>query len=271
MKVLCVGDQTDVFRTVASVLNERGHETVHEFDLEQAVQALEQTNFDVTAFAHSDPEAMHEAETQIRRKANNYAYSLCINEALQTDKAYLREGYNNGIKPSDLTTHLLTVLDDAELLHSLIAELGDDTEDFPSVGGVIAKSAFNQIFLSGVDRAGRYAEETYVLFIRMNNYQNLYEMGGPYLADVYAASLSKYLVSIRRQSDIIGQISKGGFALLMQRPSYPDEPMEAAKRFKDALLEANHITESSSHAAQISIALVALPSGNLSYSSSLEI
>jgi hypothetical protein len=40
---------------------------------------------------------------------------------------------------------------------------------------------------------------------------------------------------LRRQSDIIAQTGRNEFCLMLQRPLYETEPMEAANRFADAL------------------------------------
>jgi GGDEF domain-containing protein len=142
-----------------------------------------------------------------------------------------------------------------------VARIGDDSEDFPSAGGVIAKSAFNQLFLSGMDRADRYGERTFVLFISLSNYKEILEMDGPYAAEYAVAKLSQYLVLLRRQSDIIGQTARYEYALLLQRPAYDTEPVEAANRFAESLSNIKDIVSSGSTEVKVTISLVDLPMG----------
>ena len=54
----------------------------------------------------------------------------------------------------------------------------------------------------------------------MTGYQTIYEAEGPYAADYVVAKLSKHLVQLRRQSDIIAQTEGYEYALLLQRPYY---------------------------------------------------
>ena len=126
---------------------------------------------------------------------------------------------------------------------------------------MIAKSAFNQLFLSAVDRANRYGERTYILFISLSNFKEIRNLDGIYAADFAAAKLSQYLVLMRRQSDIIGQTAKHEYALMLQRPVYDTEPVEAANRFADSLSGFKDISSGGAMSPQISVTLIALPTG----------
>src|SRR5690606_15726197 len=111
----------------------------------------------------------------------------------------LKAGANDlMVKPLD-ASHLDVMMKNAKRLTSLMGKLGDESEDFPSAGGVIAKSAFNQLFLSGVDRADRYAERSFMLFINIDNRDEIIEQEGAYAAEYATAKLSQYLVRLRRQ------------------------------------------------------------------------
>ena len=74
----------------------------------------------------------------------------------------------------------------------------------------------------------------HLLFIRIDNYDDLVNMDGRQAAAYSSAKLSQYLVRIRRQS-IIAQTGKNEYCLMLQRPRYDSEPLEAAKRFGEFL------------------------------------
>jgi diguanylate cyclase (GGDEF)-like protein len=149
----------------------------------------------------------------------------------------------------------------ADRLLTLVKRIGDDSEDFPSAGGVIAKSAFNQLFLSAMDRADRYGERTFILFISLSNYKDIKDHDGPKAADYAVAKLSQYLVLLRRQSDIIGQTAKYEYALLLQRPVYETEPVEAANRFAESLASFKEIASTGATNVEITVTLLSIPTG----------
>ena len=189
-----------------------------------------------------------------------YFCILQISHDLEPEEI-VQAGLNDAIaKPFDWQ-EVAAKMANAERLTKLVARIGDDSEDFPSAGGVIAKSAFNQLFLSGIDRADRYGERTFVLFISLSNYKEILEMDGPYAADYAVAKLSQYLVLLRRQSDIIGQTAKFEYALLLQRPVYETEPIEAANRFAESLGGFKDIVSSGSTPVEITVTLTAVPTG----------
>ena len=174
----------------------------------------------------------------------------------------IQSGANDAIsKPIDPEALDVTI-DNARYLISLIKRIGDDSEDFPSAGGIIAKSAFNQLFLSAIDRADRYGERTFIVFIGIKNYQAIYEAEGPYAADYIVAKLSKYLVRLRRQSDIIAQTEPFEYALLLQRPLYETEPKEAANRFAEAITGFADLFATDGLAPEVYVQLIDLPVGS---------
>ena len=152
-------------------------------------------------------------------------------------------------------------LENAQRLITLVRHINDDSEDFPSAGGVIAKSAFNQLFLSAMDRADRYGERTFILQISLSNYKDILDMDGGYAAEFAVAKLCQYLVLLRRQSDIIGQTGKNEYSLLLQRPIYETEPVEAANRFAEQLSGFEDITSSGQALVQVTVSLVDVPAG----------
>ncbi|NCT40144.1 MAG: diguanylate cyclase [Alphaproteobacteria bacterium] len=212
-----------------------------------------------------DPTPINSARSfilSLRRNVTNYPYIFAFGNDVSLEDA-IKAGANDVfLKPVDPTV-FDEKLENAASLISLVDRIGDDSEDFPSAGGVIAKSAFNQLFLSALDRADRYGERTYVLFISVSNYKDILEMDGAYAADYAVAKLSQYLVRLRRQSDIIGQTAKYEYALLLQRPAYENEPVEAANRFAESLSQCKDIVSSGSTPVEITVKLIDLPVGRI--------
>lgn len=261
MKILVVDREEVTVQLMKSKLETLGHKITHEPVKNNAAERLEQEDYDIVFI---DPAPLTSARPLIlnlRRATNFYPYIVQMGENIQKTEA-IQAGANDCItKPLD-QSDLDIKIDNAKNLTALIQNIGDDKTDFPSAGGIIAKSAFNQLFLSAIDRADRYGERTFIVFIALKNYHAIYETEGPYAADYTVAKLSKYLVRLRRQSDIIGQTDHFEYALLLQRPLYETEPNEAANRFAEALTSLPDLFEKDGIAPEFSVNLIDLPVGS---------
>lgn len=263
MKILTIDRDTLSTQLIRARLSEHGHEIQEENIKNNALERLEKETYDAIIL---DPAPLNNARPlilSVRRVVTNYPYIILSSQTMDQEEA-VRSGAND-ILPKPMDGSLLSkMVENAERLTSLVHHMGDDKEDFPSAGGVIAKSAFNQLFLSALDRADRYGEKSYLLFIRIANYDALFEHEGPQAAQFAAAQLSQYLVRLRRQSDILAQTGKNEYVLLLQRALYESEPIEAAGRFAESLARIDDIgTPNQNIPPQLVVELMALPSGNL--------
>ncbi len=261
MKILVVDREDITAKLMSSRLETLGHKITEEPVKNNAVERLAKEDFDLIFI---DPAPLTSAQPiilNLRRATGRYPYIVQMGSSMQQTEA-IQSGANDAIaKPIDPEALDITV-DNARYLISLIKRIGDDSEDFPSAGGIIAKSAFNQLFLSAIDRADRYGERTFIVFIGIKNYQEIYENEGPYAADYVVAKLSKYLVQLRRQSDIIAQTEGFEYALLLQRPMYETEPVEAANRFAEAITGFKGLFETDGIAPEVCVQLIDLPVGS---------
>ncbi len=261
MKILVIDRDPLTAQFIKSRLEPLGHEVQHEEIKNNAVERLMADTFDVVFLDPSPLTSPRPLILSIRRGIKNYPYIFLLSESASRQEA-LKLGANDiANKPLDGAAGLDDKLANAERLTQMVKKIGDDSQEFPSAGGIIAKSAFNQLLLSAVDRADRYGEKAFILFITLTNYKDMRDLDGPYAADYATAKLSQYLVLLRRQSDIIGQVAKNGYALILQRPVYDTEPLEAASRFAAALSEFKDITPEGAAKAEIAITLLDVPVG----------
>lgn len=261
MKIMVVDRDELSAQMIASRLEPIGHNVVHEAVKNNAPQRMIAEQHEVVFIDPSPLTSARSLILNIRRAIPAYSYIVLLSQNSDRTEA-IKAGCNDFLsKPLD-NAALDQTIGNAERLLKLTRRIGDDSEDFPSAGGVIAKSAFNQLFLSAMDRADRYGERAYVLFISMSNYKHIVEMDGHYAGDYAVAVLSKYLVRLRRQSDIIGQTAKYEYAILLQRPQHEHEPIEAANRFAESLAKYGDIFSSGSTPAEITISLIDLPVGS---------
>jgi CheY-like chemotaxis protein len=262
MKVLVIDRDALSTQLIRSKLEHHGHTVKEEAVKNTALERLSQEDFDVVIF---DPAPLNNARPivlGIRRSVRNYPYIVLTSHDMDRDDA-VKSGANDVIeKPMD-AARLDAVMGNAARLTALIRDIGDESEDFPSAGGVIAKSAFNQLFLSSIDRADRYGERSYMLFIGISNRADIIATDGPYAAEYATAKLSQYLVRLRRQSDIIAQVGKSQYCLMLQRPTYDTEPIDATNRFAEALNRLEDICANDGGHVEVRLELIDMPIGNL--------
>jgi diguanylate cyclase (GGDEF)-like protein len=260
MKILVIDRDSLTTQLISSRLQASGHTVVVEAVKNNAIERLAVEKFDAIFI---DPSPLSNARPVIlgiRRSVRDYPYIVLMSQGMDREEA-LRAGANDVLlKPLD-ASGLDRMVQSADRLTKLIRRIGDESEDFPSAGGVIAKSAFNQLFLSGLDRADRYGERSFLVFIGIANFKDIQDVDGPYPAQTVAAKLSQTLVRLRRQSDIIAQTGKSEYCLMLQRPQYETEPMEAASRFAEALAKNDDLAMAGSTKVMLYVSLIDLPVG----------
>lgn len=246
-------------------LVENGHEVIEESVKNAALERVQGEALDAVFF---DPAPLTNARPFIlglRRSLSTYAYIVMLSHADSLHDA-VRSGVNDVLtKPLD-TQALQKVLSRAQRLGALVNWMADTSQDYPNAGGVIAKSAFNQLFLSAMDRADRYGETSCLLKITVDNFSQILREDGAQAAHYLSSKLAHHLVLLRRQSDIIGQTGPSEYCLLLQRPVTEQEPVDAANRFAAAITDLPEIASTGDLDAQISVTLLTLPSGESSIS-----
>lgn len=262
MKILVVDRDELNVNLITQKLQAEGHEVTGLESKNDALDAAAEEQYDVLFVDPAPLTSPRPVILNIRRAVKSYPYIFLMSQDFSEEEA-IKSGANDLLaKPVDASV-LNGSLENADRLRVLVERIGDDSEDFPSAGGVISKSAFNQLFLSSLDRADRYGEKSYLMFISVDNYQDILQTGGPYAAEYAVAKLSQYLVRLRRQSDIIGQTAKYEYTLLLQRPIYDTEPMEAANRFGEALQSYEDIASDGAANIELAVRLIEIPSGRM--------
>lgn len=262
MKIIVIDRDTATTQLISTRLQEFGHNVVVESVKGDAIERMAGENFDVIFI---DPAPLTNARPVllgVRRAVLNYPYIIMMSQSIDRDEA-LRAGANDLLLKPLEGEGLEKMVENADRLTRLIKRIGNEAEDFPSAGGVIAKSAFNQLFLSSLERADRYGERSFEVFISVSNYEEILQMEGPYAAQTAVARLSQTLVHMRRQSDIIAQTGKYEYCLMLQRPQYATEPMDAAGRFAEELSKNEDLGMAGRTAVELSITLVELPTGSI--------
>lgn len=264
MKILIIDRDDVTSQMMTPKLIEMGHEVVVEAVKDDGIELVGREKFDLVFL---DPSPMTDSQAMVlnlKRKSRTPIYIILLAKP-DIDLEYndvMSDGCNDFIQkpidPSRLERKVANVM----RMRYFSNKLGDMREDFPSAGGIIAKSAFNQLFLSALDRGGRYKERTYILSIAIDNYEEIRDLDGNYNAEYSASKMASLLVKVRRLSDIIGQVGMNEYSLLIQRTQNETEAIDAAKRFTTVLDEAKDLVPDGGHKLIISIRLLHLPSGS---------
>lgn len=262
MQVLVIDRDEITPNLIRSRLEPVGHYVSIQTDKSaEALEAIAREDWDVVFLDPSPLTNPRPVVQTLRRGLRRYTYMVLLSSTLGFADAVGSAMNDLMTKPVD-AARLDLQLENAARLTGLMRHMNDDSEDFKSAGGVIAKSAFNQLFLSCIERADRYGESSYLLFFTLSNYAEVVARDGEVEADIAVAKMAKHLVRLRRQSDIIGQIRKNEYVLLLQRPAYETEPVDAANRFAEALSKCADIAASTPLLEiELTVTLMDLPVG----------
>lgn len=263
MKVLVIDRDRDSCEQLQSILSEIEAEVVFDPIKNTAMETLKKTSFDVVLF---DPapanDQMRSFIMGVRRTTNSFPPILVLTHALEL-KDVSAAGGNEVIKKPIDKVELVKKIRNAARISAVANVMADEREDFPSKEGLIAKSAFNQLFITCLDRADRHGERSYLIFVAVDNLAEIAAADGQEHADKVANNLRRTISRTRRTSDIAGHIKQAEFCLLLLRPTREDEPFLAANRFAESLKENLDLVATSPTPAVLKVWLLAIPSGEI--------
>ncbi len=262
MKILIIDRDKISAQMVATRLESEGHSVTSEASKSEAAERVSKQQFDAIFL---DPTPMRDARAltlNIKRNAINVPYTvLMTSEEDVSFSDVMRMGCNDYLpKPVDAKA-LEEKTHNAARLARIFDQLSDISTDFPSMGGVISKSAFCQLCLTAMERGGRYNELAFILSISIENYDDIKKMDGAYHAEYSVSKMAQYMVKLRRQSDIIGQTAVNEYSILLQRAHENDEAINAAKRFAATFDEIDDFLPDDGTPISIALNLTHLPTG----------
>lgn len=262
LKALIIDRDTETAEYIASVLAKHGVETVIEPIKNTAFDLMRQQDFDAI-FIDPAPQAdVRPMVIGMRRGNPNYP-SIILTGHIMSRETAMGFGANDGLAKQLQEDDIINAMYNCARIRALYRQFGDTNSDFPSEGGIIAKSAFNQLFITCLDRADRYGQKSYLINVHINNYGDLRSKISPDAAIDVCNNLKKYIARIRRLSDIIGQTAEHEFTVMMLNPMRDDEPMMAVNRFATEFKEVHDLISTAPINVELGISLLCLPSGEL--------
>jgi DNA-binding response OmpR family regulator len=261
MDILVIDRESLTNQLITSKLGARGHQVTVEPDKNAAFALLGAKPFDCVMI---DPAPLSEARPVIigvwkSLKAAAKPYLILLSKSATTEDAILAGANDVLLKPLS-SQELDEKTGNAARLIAVSRMLARE-DNVHSTGGMIGKAAFNQLFLSATDRAFRYGERSLIVFVTLCNRERLQASVPP---DDFAAlmeKLDRQMTFMRRQSDVIGRLGADDFAVLLQRPQYESEPVDAVNRFAEQLEKFCDTCGAGAVKPEIRLSLVELPQG----------
>lgn len=261
MHILVIDRESLTSQLIASKLEAKGHSVTAEPNKNAAFDIIQKGGVDCVMV---DPAPLAEARPVIIGIWKNIRtpvkpYILLLSKTATPQDAILagtNDVLNKPLSSQDLDTKILN----AERLMAVCRHLAH-VDNVHSTGGMIGKAAFNQLFLSAIDRAFRYAECSLIVFIRLTNHAQIVAAAGQEEYEKIIEKLTEKMTFMRRQSDVIGRLGEDEFAILLQRPQYASEPTDAINRFAEVLDKFYQSFDNKAFAPRIHMRLVELPQG----------
>lgn len=261
MEILVIDRDSLTSQLIASKLGAKGHKVTVESNKNAAFDLIKDGRFDCVMI---DPAPMSEARPVIIGVWKNVRtpikpYLVLLAKEGSSETAILA-GTNDILYKPLSSAELDTKIGNAERLQAIVAKLAKEVE-VPSSGGLIGKSAFTQLFLSAIDRAFRYGERSLLVFITVTNIEEMNQLVGEQAVNGALSRLAEKMSFMRRQSDVIGRLGFRDFAILLQRPQYETEPIDAINRFTEELDRFQQTFDNRAAAPRLHLRLVELPQG----------
>jgi DNA-binding response OmpR family regulator len=261
MQVLVIDRESLTNQLIASKLEAKGHKVVCEPNKNAAFDMVKAGAFDVIMV---DPAPLSEARPVVigiwkNIRSQVKPYIMLLSKTATTEEAILA-GTNDVLNKPLSSADLDTKIHNAERLMEFCRMLAKE-DNVHSHGGMIGKAAFNQLFLSAIDRSFRYAERSLIVFITMTNHEEMLAAVGQEAFDETVKKLTEKMTFMRRQSDVIGRLGVKDFAILLQRPQYESEPIDAINRFSEVLDKFHNGFENKAAAPRLHLTLFELPMG----------
>lgn len=263
MEILVIDRESLTNQLITSKLVAKGHTVVVEPNKNEAFEKIRESAFDCILV---DPYPLSEARPVIVGIWKNLQsmvkpYLMLLSKTATREEAIIA-GTNDVLNKPFSSVDIDTKIGNAERLMEISRFLIEE-DPVPSTGGLINKSAFNQLYLSAIDRAFRYGERSLIVFINMMNYDEIIATAGKQATEETILKLMEKMSFMRRQSDVIGRLGSHDFGILLQRPQYETEPMDAINRFSETLDKFYKDFENKEIAPKMQLSLVELPQGAL--------
>lgn len=259
MKILIIDRDEAHTQQMSKRLTAMGYDVASEIQRDVAAQVLAKENIPVVFFDPAPLSDPKQAVTALKNAAKTSPYIIMMTHDLKDE--WLSSGVNLCIEKPVSGDEVENTLAHGSNFINLKKKLADSGKDFPSGGGIIAKSAFNELFLSSIELADRRGDKTYCLFISIHNYKEILASEGNDSIKQATARLAHSLTKIRRQSDILAQTDDAEYVIIFLGSATIDEPEEATQRLIENLSNMTDLTSGQMSPIELGFHLIEIPTG----------
>jgi len=264
MEMLVIDREPLTSQLISSKLLAKGHTVISEPNKNEAFEKIKNGKFECVLL---DPTPLSDARPVVVGVWKNLPHAaikpyIILLSKTSTQEEAIKAGANDILIKPFSSFDIDTKIGNAERLMEISKHLAQE-DNVHSTGGLIGKAAFNQLFLSAIDRSFRYAERSLIVFLSMTNYDEMLAMAGEKGTAETIRKLTEKMTFMRRQSDVIGRLGSHDFGILLQRPQYEAEPVDAINRFSEILDKFYNGFENKDTAPKVELNLVELPQGAL--------
>jgi len=264
MDILVIDRDSLTNQLISSKLAAKGHTVTVESNKNEALTKIGARNYDCIML---DPYPLSEPRPVISSiwkclSGSMKPYLLLLSKTSTPEEAILAGANAVLIKPFsslDIDIKIGNAARMMEISHHFAKE-----DNVHSGGGMIGKAAFNQLYLSALDRATRYGERSLIVFVDVLNYDEIAALGEKKAEEIMGKLMDR-INFMRRQSDVVGRLGAQSYGVLLQRPQYETEPQDALVRFCEILEELYNSFDydSAAIAPKLELNMVELPQGTL--------
>lgn len=246
---------------ISAKLESQGHKAATYQNKNEAFESIRTGHFDCIMV---DPSPLAEAKPVVVAVWRHITtpvrpYLMLLSKTATTEEAILA-GANDCLGKPFSTQEIETKLQNAARLMEISRHLAHE-DNVHSASGMIGKAAFNQLFLSAMDRAFRYGERSYIVFVHVGNHDDMVDVAGQDAVNDTMRKLNEKLTFMRRQSDVIGRLGAKDYAILLQRPQFESEPLDAINRFSEVLDQFRSSLAGTLATPKLELHLVEIPQG----------
>jgi diguanylate cyclase (GGDEF)-like protein len=219
MKVLVVDGDQLFARLMRTKLETWGHKVVVEYDGRSAFERVRREPFRLVILDWDLPGLTGPELCASIRKLRRQRYTYIIFYTAKSDKDSLMAGLQAGaddylIKPLNTVELRLRIKNGKRLLN-----LEDALREGPGVDsatGVVNEAGFRQFFRVVVAECRRTMAEGALLFVKIDNYREVYEQHGYTPATNMLIEVARTLQKSVRDSDLVARVGEDSYCLLLQ-------------------------------------------------------
>ena len=240
MKILLVDRDETSTGLVQSYLKDKGHEVIVEPDRNRIFDHGDLDEFGAMFLDLSTQTSSIKFIADLKSRLNEKPYIVLMSQEGNEKEAYKASANAFLKKPVDKNA-LYDLIEQSQIFKGLASKLRDPDKNFPYHKGIISNTALNELFLASLDRTARYTENSMFLVFSLKNSAQIREDYGEKVEKQASDWVANHIIRLRRQSDIMAQTDDNEHMILIQRPIYKDEPIDAAQRFRASFLQSSDI------------------------------